>query len=294
MTTSIIRGLLILTLSAVGAFGLPLSAHAKSGDPAGTASHGQIQPTKTWLMQMIVQEAGKTDNVTPSVALAVAKIESGFRPHVVSSAGAIGVMQIMPKTGRDVFRLSRTELFDPAINIRAGVTFLDQLITQYDGRIDLALSHYNGGSRVTAGPTPKIIPATRGYVIKVLAAAQAYEAGWADIPGEQPDAGPLQVAEQSLPTPKRYAAGGHATPAKSTDKTAGTTAQTTAHTTAHTTAWQQHLKEADIWVAAAQATLAANPPAYPSMTGRHGSAEKLVMNLWDNRRAFRHWLKANQ
>ena len=241
-------------------------------------------------MQMVVQEAAQTDNVTPSVALAVAKIESGFRPHVVSSAGAIGVMQIMPKTGRDVFRLSRTELFDPAINIRAGVTFLDQLITQYDGRIDLALSHYNGGSRVTAGPTPKIIPATRGYVIKVLAAAQAYEAGWADIPGEQPDAGPLQVAEQSLPTPKRYAAGGHATPAKSIDKTAGTTA----HTTAHTTAWQQHLKEADIWVAAAQATLAANPPAYPSMTGRHGSAEKLVMNLWDNRRAFRHWLKANQ
>lgn len=278
MTTSIIRSLLILTLSAGGAFGLPLSAHAKSGDPAGTASHGQIQPTKAWLMQMIVQEAGKTDNVTPSVALAVAKIESGFRPHVVSSAGAIGVMQIMPKTGRDVFRLSRKELFDPAINIKAGVTFLDQLITRYDGRIDLALSHYNGGSRVTAGPTPKIIPATRGYVIKVLAAAQAYEAGWADIPGGQPDAGPLQAAGQSLPTPKRYAAGGHAAPA----------------TPAHTTAWQQHLKEADFWVAAAQATLAANPPAYPSMTGGHGPAEKLVMNLRDNRRAFRHWLKANQ
>ena len=46
MTTNIIRGLLILTLSAVGAFGLALSAHAKSGDLAGTASHGQIQPTK--------------------------------------------------------------------------------------------------------------------------------------------------------------------------------------------------------------------------------------------------------
>ena len=139
---------------------------------------------------------------------------------------------------------------------------------------------------MSAGPTPKIIPATRVYVIKVLAAAQAYEVGGADIPGEQPDAGPLQVAEQSLPTPKRYAAGGHATPATSTEETAGTTA--------HTTAWQQHLKEADFWVAAAQATLAANPPAYPSMTGRHGPAKKLVMNLWDNRRAFRHWLKANQ
>ncbi|MGB2123497.1 MAG: lytic transglycosylase domain-containing protein, partial [Candidatus Puniceispirillaceae bacterium] len=97
---------------------------------------------------MIVNEARKTTHVTPSVALAVAKIESGFRPHVVSSAGAIGVMQIMPRTGRDVFGLNRTELFDPAVNIRAGVTFLNQLIERYDGRIDLALSHYNGGSRV--------------------------------------------------------------------------------------------------------------------------------------------------
>ena len=116
-----------------------------------------------------------TTNVTPSVALAVAKIESGFQPHVVSSAGAIGVMQIMPRTGRDLFGLSRAELFDPTINIRAGVTFLDQLIDRYEGRVDLALSHYNGGSRVTAGPKPKIIPVTRGYVIKVLAIGEKLE-----------------------------------------------------------------------------------------------------------------------
>ena len=128
----------------------------------------------------------KTSNVAPSVALAVAEVESGFRSHVVSSAGAIGVMQIMPRTGRDVFGLSRDDLFEPKTNIRAGVTFLDRLIDRYEGRIDLALSHYNGGSRVTAGPQPKIIPATRGYVIKVLAAARVYRTQLAAAAEEAP------------------------------------------------------------------------------------------------------------
>ena len=128
----------------------------------------------------------KTSNVAPSVALAVAEVESGFRSHVVSSAGAIGVMQIMPRTGRDVFGLSRDDLFEPKTNIRAGVTFLDRLIDRYEGRIDLALSHYNGGSRVAAGPQPKIIPATRGYVIKVLAAARVYRTQLAAAAEEAP------------------------------------------------------------------------------------------------------------
>ena len=179
MNTIMTKVLMIIVLALVGSLGHAAGVQAKpdtvkhmnrAGPPSGH------HMTEDRLKQMIVQEAAKTTNVTPSVALAVAKIESGFQPHVVSSAGAIGVMQIMPRTGRDLFGLSRAELFDPAINIRAGVTFLDQLINRYGGRVDLALSHYNGGSRVTAGPQPKIIPVTRNYVIKVLAAAQAYQA----------------------------------------------------------------------------------------------------------------------
>ena len=270
--------MLILALAAYGGFGLPLSAEAKSGSPSPILPDQEAQPGKDWLMHQIVREASKTDNVTPSVALAVARIESGFRPRVVSSAGAIGVMQIMPKTGRDVFGLSRAELFDPSINIRAGVTFLDQLIHRYDGRIDLALSHYNGGSRVTAGPTPKIIPATRGYVIKVLAAAQAYEAGWADISADPPGTASTDVADRSPLTTDQYAERGRNVRDISTT----------------TTTWQQHLREADFWVAAAQATLAADPRPSPSLAGGQGPAEKLVMSLQSNRLAFRHWLKANR
>jgi len=243
-------------------------------------------------MRLVVQEARKTANVTPSVALAVAKIESGFRAHVVSSAGAIGVMQIMPKTGRDVFGLSRTELFDPAINIKAGVTFLDQLITRYDGRIDLALSHYNGGSRVTAGPEPKIIPVTRGYVIKVLAAAQAYEAGWAGaISGhEGQDTALASASDPSMPTKTHIPPTTHRpkTHKKAPYRQSTGTMQVTAAT------WQQHLKEADFWFAAAQATLAADPPSPSALIGGTGPAEQLVTSMQGNRAAFRHWLKANQ
>ena len=98
--------------------------------------------------QAIIQESLKSKFVSPSLALAVAETESSFRPHVVSHAGAVGVMQIMPATAYDMYKVKQEALFDPQTNIRIGVQFLDHLIKKYNGRIDLALSHYNGGSRV--------------------------------------------------------------------------------------------------------------------------------------------------
>ena len=124
---------------------------------------------------MIVSESKKTIFVNPSLALAVADTESSFRPNVVSSAGAIGVMQIMPATARGLYNINRTELFNPRTNISVGVRFLDHLIKKYEGRIDLALSHYNGGSRVNQNGKLKIIPITRPYIKKVLNKARIYQ-----------------------------------------------------------------------------------------------------------------------
>ena len=288
MNTMTTKLLMVITLASVGSLGLAAGAHAKPD----TATHmNQAVPpfghhmTQSRLKQMIVQEATRTTNVTPSVALAVAKIESDFRPHVVSSAGAIGVMQIMPRTGRDLFGLSRAELFDPAINIRAGVTFLEQLIDQYEGRVDLALSHYNGGSRVTAGPQPKIIPVTRGYVIKVLAAAQTYQAEGRDVIIEAPSDQGARIARHPLPL------------------SAGITTMETVDIPAWAAslsngrgnrALHQNLKEVDFWMAAAQATRNAGTLSTGRIDAGTGPASKLVASLRDNRQAFRHWLKASQ
>ena len=125
--------------------------------------------------QAIIQESLKSKFVSPSLALAVAETESSFRPHVVSHAGAVGVMQIMPATAYGMYKVKQEALFDPQTNIRIGVQFLDHLIKKYNGRIDLALSHYNGGSRVIRDGKARILPYTIDYVARILARSKYYK-----------------------------------------------------------------------------------------------------------------------
>jgi soluble lytic murein transglycosylase-like protein len=147
-----------------------------------------------WIEQIITRESLKTKYVPPSLALAVAATESSFRPRVVSNAGAIGVMQIMPATAHGLYNVQRSALFDPQTNIRIGVQFLNHLIQKYNGRIDLALSHYNGGSRVIRNGTSSILPYTRTYVSEVLKRAKHYKNALATA-NQQPLTSPLAVQQ---------------------------------------------------------------------------------------------------
>ena len=121
-----------------------------------------------YIKMLLIENARLSEYVTPALAIAVAKVESDLRPDAVSNKGAIGVMQIMPRTGLLEFGIKRKDLFNPIINVKIGVKFLDQLIKKYKGNIGVALSHYNGGSAVGVWPNVKIIPATYPYVVKVL------------------------------------------------------------------------------------------------------------------------------
>ena len=123
---------------------------------------------RPYIKMLLIENARLSEFVTPALAIAVAKVESDLRPDAVSNKGAIGVMQIMPRTGLLEFGVKRKDLFNPIINIKIGVKFLDQLIKKYKGNIGVALSHYNGGSAVGIWPNVKIIPATYPYVVKVL------------------------------------------------------------------------------------------------------------------------------
>ncbi|MEE9290544.1 MAG: transglycosylase SLT domain-containing protein, partial [Alphaproteobacteria bacterium] len=58
-------------------------------------------------------------------------------------------------------------LWNPRINVRLGLHFLRRLLNRYRGRVDLALSYYNGGSAVGDLPNARVIPATRSYVARV-------------------------------------------------------------------------------------------------------------------------------
>ena len=130
---------------------------------------------KNYIKMLLIDNAKKSNYVKPSLALAVAQVESNFNANAISNKGAIGIMQIMPKTASDMYGVPKHKLFDPVINIKIGISFLDHLIKKYKGRIDIALSHYNGGSAVGKWPNVKIIPATYNYVLKVLNKSSNFE-----------------------------------------------------------------------------------------------------------------------
>lgn len=125
------------------------------------------------VMEMVLREAINMD-ISISLALAVAHVESNFNAGALSSKGARGVMQIMPATARGEYGLSADQLWNPRTNIRIGLHFLSHLIDTYDGRTDIALSHYNGGSAVRRNGRLRVIPATRKYVKKVKRTRQVY------------------------------------------------------------------------------------------------------------------------
>ncbi|MBO6783356.1 MAG: lytic transglycosylase domain-containing protein [Alphaproteobacteria bacterium] len=147
-------------LGGLGAAGA-LSACAAPAPAAVSRPHRRKDVKK-----LVVREAHDL-GVSPALALAVAHAESSFNPRALSHKGARGVMQIMPATAWGEYGIAADMLWDPRTNVRIGLHFLNRLIRRYDGRTDLALSYYNGGSRVGRLPDARVIPATRRYVDRV-------------------------------------------------------------------------------------------------------------------------------
>ena len=108
--------------------------------------------------------------VSPALALAVMTVESSGRVDALSSAGAQGLMQLMPATAE---RFGVTDRLVPQQNISGGVKYLDWLMGEFGDDPILVLAGYNAGEksvRKHAGVPP--FPETRDYVPKVLAAFQ--------------------------------------------------------------------------------------------------------------------------
>jgi len=106
--------------------------------------------------------------VSPALVLAVISVESAGRADAVSSAGAEGLMQLMPATAE---RFGVTDSLDPADNIKGGVAYLDWLMEEFGGDPILFLAAYNAGEgavRSNGGVPP--YRETRDYVPKVIAA----------------------------------------------------------------------------------------------------------------------------
>jgi soluble lytic murein transglycosylase-like protein len=117
----------------------------------------------------LVREHAARHALRPELVRAVIQVESGFNPRARSPRGAMGLMQLMPATARE---LGVRDAYDPAENIRGGTTYLRKLIDRYDGNEDLALAAYNAGADAVDRHGKKIPPfqETQDYVRKVGAA----------------------------------------------------------------------------------------------------------------------------
>lgn len=114
----------------------------------------------------LITEASKKHGVSFSLLKALIKIESDFNPRAISSAGAIGLMQIMPDNLK-TFNIK--DPFDPWENIMGGTRYLKQLIKHFDGKLPLALAAYNAGPN-TVEHYKRIPPfkETENYVREVM------------------------------------------------------------------------------------------------------------------------------
>ncbi len=123
----------------------------------------------------LIEEHATAHNVSPALVRAVIQAESAFNPRARSHKGAMGLMQLMPGTAAE---LGVLDPYNPTENIRAGVTYLKQLLVKYEHNESLALAAYNAGPAAVAryGTIPPY-KETRNYVEKIRRATDAQPAG---------------------------------------------------------------------------------------------------------------------
>jgi hypothetical protein len=111
-----------------------------------------------------IRDAAKAHGVDQALVRSVIKAESGFNPNSTSPRGAMGLMQLMPETARE---LGVQNSYDPVENVQAGTRYLKMLLNRYDGDVSLALAAYNWGMGNLERRPAQMPAETRRYVEQV-------------------------------------------------------------------------------------------------------------------------------
>jgi soluble lytic murein transglycosylase-like protein len=155
-------------------FALPYELPQMSLRPFSRSETARIRD-----LQPIVHAAASAHAVAPDLVNGIIWVESRFQVRARSSQSACGLMQLMPRTAREVARNigRRYAPFDPEFNVHAGTYYFARMLERFDGNMILALAAYNIGPAVVArwlrdaAPLPS---GSRSYVANVFEAARAF------------------------------------------------------------------------------------------------------------------------
>jgi soluble lytic murein transglycosylase-like protein len=159
---ALLAGVLLLTTHAPDAGMVPASEILPLNDSVADLSLAEVvarfearlghsRKDEAYRLSKLVLNLSERHQLSPSLILAVIDTESSFRFDVVSKAGAVGLMQLMPDTAEEIARLyhihsyqSAADLADPAVNLRLGVAYLAYLRHQFGNSLHY-LAAYNAG-----------------------------------------------------------------------------------------------------------------------------------------------------
>jgi soluble lytic murein transglycosylase-like protein len=149
-----------------------LDAADLSGASASVTTAGSTVGAAGGAYGPLIEQAAARNGIDPAVLHGLIQQESGFDPNATSSAGALGLTQLMPGTAAS---LGVSEPLNPAQSIEGGARYLGELMRQFGGNTTDALAAYNAGPGAVQqyGGVPPYTE-TQQYVSKVLANAAAY------------------------------------------------------------------------------------------------------------------------
>jgi soluble lytic murein transglycosylase-like protein len=163
------------TTSTSAPAGFAAALQAASGTAAPTAANQGIASnsgSSSGEYDSLIEQAAARHGLDPAVLHGLIQQESGFDPSARSSAGAVGLTQLMPGTASS---MGVANPLDPAESIEGGARYLSQLLGEFSGNTTDALAAYNAGPGAVKqyGGVPPYAE-TQSYVSKVLANAEAF------------------------------------------------------------------------------------------------------------------------
>jgi soluble lytic murein transglycosylase-like protein len=149
------------------------AAETSRGTPTPRSSEAALLRRER--LAPLVAAAAKTHGLPEALLQAVIEVESNFNAGAVSAKGALGLMQLMPRTARE---LGVADARDPAANIDGGARYLKELLGRFGNDLPLALAAYNAGPAAVqrSGAIPPFSE-TQRYVPRVLVRYHSIQSG---------------------------------------------------------------------------------------------------------------------